>query len=437
MGRPFRPDDATAPPFGAVPLIIASISACVLLLWIPTTVRLFVLHLPGEPFTFYLFDVAMVVLILSWIVHERPVRGLPQLPIIAAVPVVLLAAGGVVAAFTGPTLEGWLLLYRFFGAVVLGCFLSRLHQDDRVLILFSLIVVGFLEAVLAVVQVIQGEDLGLYELGERIGLYNIQETIVPLGTFFHPYWLAGLLCLATGVTVALALRKPRLSTFLIAGVISTPIGLILSRASLIAVIPLVAVVAISCLKDRRIVPLLLALTIGMGTTALLRVDSWLGRVDSSLTPSYDQNGSGVGGRLMLAREAVALIRKHPVVGVGHGRYIEAADRDLGPGYSGEISHSAPLLVAAELGLAAGMAFLFLMVAAGRNAMRSGAGAIAVFVSFLPFVLLDAYTYSEPQGLVLTATWLATSATWGARSQDQIPRIPRDLRAPTAAISGPA
>jgi len=104
-----------------------------------------------------------------------------------------------------------------------------------------------------------------------------------------------------------------------------------------------------------------------------------------------------------------LIASSPLVGIGPGRsvYVERERYPVQPAIVGYApAHDLPLLAAVEGGVVAGAIAVALLVALGWRARRD-VRALAAFLAFLPLVLLDHYTYTYLQGLVLLAVWVGT------------------------------
>ena len=387
-----------------------TLGAALALLWTPLSVTLAAIDLPEGGWVFSLLDLALLLLVVSWVANKLMARS-PRRAELASGLLTLLMLAAIASASLAGQVTGWVVVLRGLGAIVLGATIAASHGERRAVILVAFVFTSATQSLIGIIQMVLGRPLGLQPYGELRRLFEVTEVATPTGTLLHPYWLAGLCCLAVGVTSATYFHRRRYPVALVAGLMCIPVGLSLSRAALLGIVPLLLLVAWRSIRLPRLLPLLAALIVGFGGSVAVTADSWLGRVDETLSPSHDLGGTGVGGRLMLAREGIALTRRNFWLGVGPGNYEAAAEKQLGPGYSGEISHTAPLLLAAELGAPAGAAFMLLILAAARRAIRGGVAPTCIFVSFLPFVALDAFSYSRPQGLVLTAVWLGTVWSW--------------------------
>ena len=165
-----------------------------------------------------------------------------------------------------------------------------------------------------------------------------------------------------------------------------------------------------------------AALIGAGATALVASDGWVGRAEEASTGTNLDRGRGE-----LADQALALIRKHPVLGVGTGRYVLAveADGDVAARSARILQpvHAVPLLLVAEAGVFGLVALVVLAIALVRSAMRGGLAGWALLVAYAPFLLLDHFPATFPQGLVVTAAWLAALEVVAGGSSDEERTVP--------------
>jgi hypothetical protein len=66
----------------------------------------------------------------------------------------------------------------------------------------------------------------------------------------------------------------------------------------------------------------------------------------------------------------------------------------------------PLLVTAEFGMIVGLAFTGWLIALGIRAFRISVYATALFLSVIPFLLLDNLHYVYGNGMMIFAVWIA-------------------------------
>lgn len=159
---------------------------------------------------------------------------------------------------------------------------------------------------------------------------------------------------------------------------------------------------------RRCAMAVLAVCVGTAIPAAIWNHGWRDR--AAQTTSATTAGQLTTDRTHLVHEAAVLIRAEPVAGVGPGQYIPALRRRLKVEQDADLGnfrpvHNVVLLVGAEGGVLALLAAAGLFALVGWRAVRSGPVAVAVYLAYVPFAMLDHFAYSFPQGLVLTGFWL--------------------------------
>jgi O-antigen ligase len=142
-----------------------------------------------------------------------------------------------------------------------------------------------------------------------------------------------------------------------------------------------------------------------------------------LAPTPSLAGTApVTGRLMLGQVAVALIRMHPLFGVGGGNFTLA---ELAPPFDAiavDPVHAVPLLVAAEAGVPAALAWLALVfggsIADWRRERTIGLSLSysALPIAILILALLDHYLWTLPAG---RATFWLGLAIWAAARENLV------------------
>jgi hypothetical protein len=334
-----------------------------------------------------------------------------------------------------PSVRGVELAVRILGGAALARVVVR-DRRARLAVTGALVVVGSLQAALAVAQAVKGAPLGLRWLEFDGPLYVFAGSHAGRGGFDHPYHLAVYLLVAVGAawTLVPSARK-RARILWIVGIVAcgAGLGVTYSRALLLGVALAGLVLGWHVLPRRRAagdpggrarfavvaVPFG-ALALGLALTAIPLSSGWLARYQTTTTA-----GSASSGRVDFARQALDMSAHDPLLGVGPGRYtIELASQ-------GEAKplpvHNLVLLVTAEAGVPAGLAMTVLgalLVARwlrpSRSGLRSHASALtaAAFCLVAPFFLLDAYPMTFPTGLALTAVWIGLlEAAQDARSPD--------------------
>jgi O-antigen ligase len=374
--------------------------------------------------------VALLVLCVAPLVRDR--RRVGTALVLTGLLWLLLAASFAVH----PSTRGALDVVRIAGTVALAWVVLRVEDGaQRDLLVGALVLTAVVQAAIALAQIITRSDIGLGALGEFPDPFSQfgRSALAPQGTMVHIYLLAGLALLAATVTLATWLDAPSKRAWLVAaGLAILPVGFTYSRAAAIGLVSAIGVLLGGSLLGRQRFLLVAAGALLVAPVAVGAIwsDGWSARVAETATIRSASSGrlgleSASTGRTALMRQARRLIEDEPVFGVGTGRYALALqDRHVDARDSSGVYkpvHDVPLLVAAEAGILAGLVFVALLGVLGWHALRAGPAALAIFVAYLPYVLLDHFPYTFPQGLVMTAVWVGV-----------IERLHRDRRAPSAA-----
>lgn len=272
----------------------------------------------------------------------------------------------------------------------------------------SFLLAGVIQSEIALLQVLKGETLGLTRLGEHPPLLSVGGEVSAKGTFVHPYVLAGFAVIACGVALAAYLASGQRPWLFALAAVAVPVGLTYSRMSVLAVAAVATTLFVGrFLTGDRAFVALAVLLLGVGVPSLLSLDGWISRAQQSV----DTTGAGLdaitSSRGALVQNASDVIGSDPIVGVGPGRYaLELEARDVVPP-GGEVVpvHNVPMLIAAEGGVVTGLVALGGLIWLGWRALRGGPGAAALYVGYVPFLMLDHFPYDSPQGLAMTGAWI--------------------------------
>jgi O-antigen ligase/polysaccharide polymerase Wzy-like membrane protein len=367
-------------------------------------------------FSIYAFDIPLVALA---IVQRREtlarLRAGGQAIWASATFVGLLA----VATLVHPSVVGLERTTRWALAFVLVFSIHRaVTFSGRRIFLRALAGVCLLEVLLAIAQILHQDNLGLVGLGERPELTRINGSLAASGTFHHPYYLAAFSLIAAIVWsgVYLATRSP--AAVALAGISILPLGLTFSRAGAVAAVASLVTLSVGVAYRRQLVVPIMTIVVCLGIAGLANLDDWRGRASQPL--DYD-----TGGRVELTDQGVELLKHHPLLGVGPGLYGVAATDDLRvPFISDHPVHNVPILIAVEAGVLAGLISIAALIALLARAARGWHTVLALFLGYLPFLMLDHFPYDHPQGIVLTALWAGAIL---ALSSESSPLGPPDGR----------
>ena len=332
------------------------------------------------------------------------------------------------AWFAHPSTRGAHVVFELWGCAVLAEIITdALDGMARPLVLGAIAIVACGETVWSALQLILKSNLGLHRLGEdRNPLFAFSARgLAPMGSMVHIYVLCGLALVGGGVLVLTGLTARGSRLWLLgAAIAAVPVGYTYSRAGLLGAALLVGGVGLGLFSRtdpagrRKFALAVLALTVGIGLPAAIWHEGWTNRVTQTTTATTAAQLTTQRGTL--THEALSQIGANPVFGIGPGRYVislkerfhHEADKTV------EIFkpvHDVPLLVAAEGGVVAGAVLVALLALVGWRAARSRPAAFGLYAAYLPFLLLDHFPYSFPQGLVITAIWLgALDASWPGR-----------------------
>jgi hypothetical protein len=331
----------------------------------------------------------------------------------------LLTAALAVALAFHPSPQGVQTVLRFAGATALAYALSILSRDERLLAVGSLTVLVVAQIGLGVAQLVHGGPLGLPSFGEVADpLRDFSGALGPRGTMHGMYVLAGLGLVAALLLVREGFEQETRLAFVAAGVAAIAVGMTFSRAAAAGLV--VACVALTvCAPERRraVAVAILCLAVGAGVPALLLAPGWGERASLTLR-----------GRDVGIAESLGLIADSPLVGIGPGRslFVLPVRYPDVPEIGYQPVHDFALLAAVEGGLVAGGIAVALLLTLAWRARRDLAAA-ALFLAFAPPVLLDHYTYTYLQGVVLLAIWVGMLDGLAARADPVLALGVRSLR----------
>lgn len=345
------------------------------------------------------FDVPLALLLALFVIRCGHPRTWPR-PRGAALAATALAVVLAVAFAVHPSIRGVDLALRVAaGAAVVASMRALPRGEARSLVLGAIVVVGAAEAALAMAQSANGGPLGVRTFEFDGPLYPFGSSFAGRGGFDHPYHLTCFLLVAIAAgLVALRDGGPRRPLALGIALCAAGIAVTYSRASLLALVPIVVVCAVVGRRRAAFAITAAAIVIGFALGATLFGDGWVAKSSDSL--AADTAGTGRSER---AKEALRLVREEPVVGVGPGRYVialhDVEHQLLLP------AHNVVLQEAAEGGVLAGALTLVALVALGLRALRRGAAALCCFLTLVPFFVFDSYPYVFATGLVVAALWV--------------------------------
>jgi hypothetical protein len=203
--------------------------------------------------------------------------------------------------------------------------------------------------------------------------------------------------------------------FALAGIAAMAVGMTFSRAAAGGLVLACVALALAAPERRRMaMAAIVCLAIGASVPAILLAPGWEERASVTLR-----------GRDIGVAESLGLIADSPLVGIGPGRslFVLPLRYPDVPEIGYQPVHDLPLLAAVEAGVVAGGIALALVLTLAWRARRDLA-AVALFVAFLPPVLLDHYAYTYLQGVILLGVWVGTLDGLAARAAPVLAPDPR-------------
>jgi O-antigen ligase len=311
-------------------------------------------------------------------------------PLTVATALLVLAV--LIAIIAHPTGKGTLTLLRILGACAVAVETRRFFSAHRATaIVRSICGVVFLEFVVSAIQLLRNGPVGVFWFAEsEAGFRRINGVMGPSGTIGFANTLSILCTMMTTVLLVTLVRHPltRIDRRLaeIAAVMATAVaGVSLCRTALIAHVVLL-LVAFVARERRRVLPLLVVLTITLGVSMTVRHDGWVARGKSSVAGS-EEAGSG---RMALNRQAWEIFTLQPVTGVGFGNYyttIHSHPEIDSLSTEDILVHNVVLFALACAGALGATAFALFSLALARQATGNGIWSLGVLLVAAPILLL--------------------------------------------------
>jgi O-antigen ligase len=288
----------------------------------------------------------------------------PVLPLIVYVAANLaslfVASHKALAAYQLEMLTQTLLLVVYVVSTV------RTRADLRFLI-EALLWGALLESALILAMYLTGVNPSFLGLKNHVNVQDFGRRIG--GTFGTPNGAAAYLCLMLPLAMGVVLSERERMRRLAFGVLGLGLIALLitqSRGGWISFAISTVVFGAWAVRTRRL-PSQVIVIAAVGLVAVV-IGFW-GPISQRLNSS---DGGSAGSRLSLAREAERVISAHPVLGVGINNYGVVLPHYLGPQFDGVwlfTVHDKYLLVWAEAGIVALLAFVWFLLATLRRAWR--------------------------------------------------------------------
>lgn len=313
-----------------------------------------------------------------------------------------------------PTVEGSMMLLRVTGVFAVIVAIRAMSQKDLMVgVVWSLTLGASLQALIALSQTFV-YDSGMVVAATRNAVG--QAWTAGRGTFGGNYTLAAYLILALAVVLSFGIAKRPRNGHFDAISLSVPLRasmwttVVLSSAAIATSFGRTALLAVGLVGGTYIVGWLIHRYRIMGISALATLvplvatgfvlrSGWLVRATQSAELDFTTRDA-------LAARAIEMIRSSLLTGIGPVQYGPNLAQMGLPVLDLAVVHNLPLLVSAEFGIVVGVAFTVWLLALGIRAFRLSVYAAALYLSILPFFLLDNLHYVYGNGLAMFALWIA-------------------------------
>ncbi len=310
-----------------------------------------------------------------------------------------------VALAVHPSSRGLLTVARFAGAVAVVDVLAHSSSDFRSRAARVWIGWTVFQACLVVAQKALGRAVGVPgEVGipfETLGTFT-----VPTGTSYGPHPIAAMGLVGIGLAVFgthhhLVGRRWAVAGGAAGAVI---VGITCGTSGALSLTAVFVAGIVRLVRDRRRsgVALVLGVTaIAFAVTAALSIDGWTFKAERTATTDV---AAASNGRAGMIDEAVEMITRWPVLGVGPGRFL--AIRDAHPDIAALASedqpvHNVPLLIVTESGALGALALLVAAIAVARR-VRATPYALTLLAAMLGHALFDHAPWTFGFGMVQLA-----------------------------------
>lgn len=186
------------------------------------------------------------------------------------------------------------------------------------------------------------ENVGGADFREAGGLGGYMAAVLPLVAvmFIRTRWWGRLLCTASAVFA--------MNTIILTRSRSAVLGLVMACVTFLLLAP-----------KRYRVPIIALVVVGAAAFIYLTDPQFVQRAETILSPRESRDAASR-SRLEIWKAGLAMIRDHPILGVGTGNFPQATGR-YAPEYEGMNAHSTYIRCAAELGIP-GLLLLLALIA---------------------------------------------------------------------------
>ncbi len=316
----------------------------------------------------------------------------------AVVATSVFAAAGIVSWLFNSSAPGAALGLRWIGLVAIAVVASQLDRTAfRRFVAIPLVATAAIQSVIVLWQHPGPAGHAVNGTGEPVAY----------GSAGNSYVIAFILLLALTTAIAMAPdARSRWWWLAAAGLCSAGIATSGSRTAVLGLFIIAFIYVVAAISDRvRYLPAAAVAALPFLAVASAIPETWLPRLLQSLPSSGDVTN----GRLGMMRDAIAISFDQPITGVGPGREALVVEEQFRAHYTTVVwpVHSVPLLAAAELGIAIGVAYVGYLVALAWRAFKTSPEAFAVLVAVGVWMPLDMLAYLHPTAIIVAAVWAVT------------------------------
>lgn len=364
------------------------IAACTLLYMMPIALKA-----PGFGGQVAVYELASALtsVVAIWLTFPQLLAAARQGTTVGLSLCAYLAALAVILA-RHPAPWAALIAIEIAGAIAIASRVGELVQQGATKPLMrTLFCFVAFQSFVGVAQVVHnGSVLGPWAGETEFGFRRIDGLVGAAGTLTY----ANVLGIAAAIIGAILLqaiahdrleRSDRFAAAVCVVLATGLVGLSLCRTAIVAW-AVVFVVGLLSSSRRRLAPLLLITFVALALSVAARADGWVSRGKASAAGT-ETSGSG---RMALNRQAVAVFKTEPILGVGLSNYRDTVRRHPEiDALSTEdyVVHNGPLFALATTGLVGIVALIPIIACVLMLAARRGAWGIGLLLFAAPILLL--------------------------------------------------
>ena len=319
----------------------------------------------------------------------------------------IFALVATVALVANPFMSSGIFWARLVCAVGVVAIVAEFDRDRYLkFVLWPLVGVVAVEAIVALLQVYVW-DSGVDSLWQQAGT-RVNTRTAGLGTMWGPYQLS--LFLTVGATILLASFEQFKHRWIVAVAVALgtfAVATTYGRTGAVAVILVGGTYLVGAIVKRsRHQAIMSSLVVGPFALGVATNSTPWAEALGKTTGSGSLNRA-TSGRLELIDASVDMIANRPIFGYGIRQWMTGLAEVRDAPLTTAPVHNVPLLAGAEMGLAALATLLVWYAVLFLRSIRTSVGAIAIFLSAAPALMLDKMTLEDATMMVVAVLWVAS------------------------------